>query len=327
MPSLAGLPRGRTDDDLVQSVHAAVVQRRIDFVVLHARFGCQERIGPADRQAVRRQREVIGNDDLGAGRIDVNRRRTLHGVGHALEADPAAGEAGHGPAVQSQVEDFLHRRRIEHGHHRRAEHVVGLVRQRGRLGRVVVAGQHEHAAVLRRAGEVGVLEHVAAAVHARTFAVPHREYAIDFGARVQVHLLRAPDRRRGKILVQARLELDVGAVQELLRLPQRLVERAERRTAVTRDEATGVEPGQLVALALQDEKPYECLCAGEVDAAGFELVLVVERDFAQRRGSSCRGRHSCTPQKIVSFGTREKTGRSRGVRATGIVSPKASGRE
>jgi len=32
---------------------------------------------------------------------------------------------------------------------------------------VIVAGEHQHAAVLRRAGVVGVLEHVAAAVDTR----------------------------------------------------------------------------------------------------------------------------------------------------------------
>ena len=191
---------------------------------------------------------------LTRARIDVHRRRAFDRVGDALEADPAARVARHRPAVQAEVEDLLHRRRIQHRHHRRGELVIGLVRQRRGLGRVVVAGQHQHAAVLRRAGEVGVLEHVAAAVHARALAVPHREHAIDLRARVQVDLLRAPDRRRGEVLVQPGLELDVGAVEVLLRLPQRLVEAAERRAAVAGDEAAGVEAGQPVALALQDQQ-------------------------------------------------------------------------
>ena len=167
--------------------------------------------------------------------------------------------------------------------------MIGLVRQRRRFRRVVVAGQHEHAAVLRRAGEVRVLEHVAAAIDAGALAVPHREHAVDFGAAIQVHLLRAPDRRRREVLVQPGLELDVRAVEELLRLPQRLVERAERRAAIAGDEAAGVEPRERVALALQDQQPDERLRAGEEDAAGLELVFVVERDVAQRRGADRSG--------------------------------------
>ena len=147
---------------------------------------------------------------------------------------------------------------------------------------MVVAGQHQHAAVLRRARVVRMLEDVAAAVDARTLAVPHREDAVVVRARVQVDLLRAPDRSRGEILVQPGLELDVGAIEELLRFPQRLVERAERRAAVAGNESRGVEAGQRVALALQDQESDEGLGAGQVDAAGIERVLVVDIDVAQR---------------------------------------------
>ena len=203
---------GRIDDDPVQLIHAAVMQRRVDLVVLHPCFGVEEAVGPADRHAAFRQQEVVGNDDLRPRRIDIHGRRALDRIGDALEADPAARVARHRPAVQPEVQDFLHRRRIEHRDHRRGKLVIRLMRQRRRLGGMIVAGQHQHAAVLRRAGEVCVLEHVAAAIDTRPLAVPHREHAIDLGARMQVDLLRAPDRRGGEVLVQAGLELDVRAV-------------------------------------------------------------------------------------------------------------------
>src|SRR5262249_32917960 len=120
--------------------------------------------------------------------------------------------------------------------------------------RVIVAGEHEHAAVLRGASKVRVLEDVAATVDARSLAIPHGEHAIDLRVRVQVDLLRAPDGGRGKVLVQTGLKLDVGAIQKFLRLPQREVERAERRATVSRNESSRIEPGELVALALQDEQ-------------------------------------------------------------------------
>ena len=51
---------------------------------------------------------------------------------------------------------------------------------RGRaLGDVVVAGERDHAAVLRGAGHVGVLEDVGAAVDARALAVPDAEHAVE----------------------------------------------------------------------------------------------------------------------------------------------------
>ena len=71
------------------------------------------------------------------------------------------------------------------------------------------------------------------------------------------------------------------ALEELRRFPQRLVERAERRAAIAGDEARGVEAGEHVALALQDQEADERLGAGQVDAAGFERVLVVEGNVTQ----------------------------------------------
>ena len=170
--------RGGVDDDAVELVDPAVVQRRIDLVVLHPRFSGEKCVGPADVHAVGRQGKIVGHDDRHPVGIDAHRRRTLDRVGHALEADPQPGVAAHRPAVQAEIDDLLHRRRVEHRHHRRRKLVVGLVRQGRGLGRMVVAGEHQHAAVARGAGEVGVLEHVAAAVDARALAVPHGEHAV-----------------------------------------------------------------------------------------------------------------------------------------------------
>ncbi len=219
---------GRIDDDAVQAVDAAVVQRRVDLVVLHPCLGGEERIGPADRHAVGRQRKIVGNHDPDLRRVGIDRGRALDGVGHALEAHPAARIAAHREAVQPEIEDVLHRGRVEHWHHRRGKLVIRLVRQRRRLRRVVVAGQHQHAAMLRRSGEIRVLEHVAAAVDARALAIPHRKYAVDRGAGVQRHLLRAPDRSRREVLVQPRLEFDLRTLEEFRRFPQREVEPTQR---------------------------------------------------------------------------------------------------
>ena len=274
----------RVPDDAVEPVGPRIGEGGVHLPVEDARFLLEDAVGPADVEAAGRKDEIrrdlalnslLGNLDRGAG---------LHHVGDALEGDPAAGIAAHGEAVQPEVEVVLHARRVEHRDEAGLEDVLGLVRQGGGLRGVVVAGEHQHAAVLGSAGGVGVLEHVAAAVDARAFAVPHGKHAVVVRAVEQVDLLRAPDRRRGEVLVHAGLELDVVALEVLLRAPQRLVEAAERRAAVARNEPRGVQPGLLVAQALQHHQADQRLRAGEEHAAALDGVLVFEAGFSDFHG-------------------------------------------
>ena len=173
----------------------AIGQGGIGLVLLHPRFLDQRRIGPADRQAARRHDEVLraARPRPGAGRCRPTAVLSTVSV-TALKRDPAAGIARHRPAVDAEVEIVLHARRVQHRDHGGGEDVVGLVRQRRGLGGVVVAGHDQHAAMLRGAGVVAVLEHVERAVDAGALAVPEREHAVVLGAREQPDLLRAPDR-------------------------------------------------------------------------------------------------------------------------------------
>ena len=64
-------PRLRAvDDDAVEQVGAAIVQRGVDLEILHARFGREEPIRPPNVHAVRRKREVVGHDQLDPVGID-----------------------------------------------------------------------------------------------------------------------------------------------------------------------------------------------------------------------------------------------------------------
>ena len=110
------------------------------------------------------------------------------------------------------------------------------------------------------------------------FAVPHGEYAVVIRVADQVDLLRAPDGGRGQLFVDAGLELDVVRVEMLARLPERLVQPAERRAAIAGDEAGGIQAGGLVAPALHQRQAHQRLDAGQIDAAGVGNVLVVQRD-------------------------------------------------
>ena len=173
------------------------------------------------------------------------------------------------------------------------------MREGRRFCRVIVAGEHQHAAALGGARKIGMLEHVAAAVHTGALAVPHREHAVVLGARVHVDLLAAPDRGRSQVLVQSRPKLDVRLGKKFFRTPQRKVERAQRRAAIAGDEAGGVQPGQHVALALQHQQAHQRLHAGHVNAAGLELIFVIESDIAQRMRAAGRRSHRTISKNCV----------------------------
>ena len=66
--------RGRgVDDDAVQSVRARIGKRGVELVVQQALFLHQRRIGPADVESVRRQREIGRNHHLHAIRVNLDR--------------------------------------------------------------------------------------------------------------------------------------------------------------------------------------------------------------------------------------------------------------
>ena len=227
-------------------------------------------------------------------RIDIDRSRGFHGFGDGLETDPAPGEAAHGPAEQTHVENVLHTGRVQHRHHRRHELQFRTVRQGRAAAGMVVGGQRQHAAQWRGAGGIAVLEHVTAAVHARALAVPHGKHAVVVGAFKQISLLRAPDHGRAQVLVQAGREHDVGIGQMLFGFPQFQIEAAQRRAAVAGDEAGAVDPGGAVAHLLHQRQAHQRLHAGQVNATLLAAVFVVEGivpvDAGRERGGRRHGR-------------------------------------
>ena len=144
---------------------------------------------------------------------------------------------------------------------------------------MVVAHQRQHAAVRRGAGEIGVAEHVAAAVDARALAVPEAEHAVEAAFAAHFGLLRAPDRGRREFLVEARLEMDVVGREQVLAILRELqIEAAERRAAIAGDEAAGVQAGAAVARLLRQQQARDRLRAGEQHARLLEVETVGERD-------------------------------------------------
>src|SRR5882724_1786409 len=115
------------------------------------------------------------------------------------------------------------------------------MRHGGGFRAVIVASQAQHAAVLRRARGIAMAEYVAAAIDAGALAVPDPDHAIVAGAGGKIELLRAPDRGGGEVFVDAGLEFDVVLLKVLSCRRQLLVIAAERRAAVARYKARGVE--------------------------------------------------------------------------------------
>ncbi|MCY1365450.1 hypothetical protein D9M69_522960 [compost metagenome] len=146
----------------------------------------------------------------------------------------------------------------------------------------MVVARHQQDAALRRGARVAhVLEHVAAAVHAGRLAVPHGKHAIDRALAGQVHLLRAPHRGGSQLFVHAGQELDGVGFELRLGFPQRFVQAAERRAAVARDKARGVQAGLLVAPFLHEHEAHQRLDAAEVDPAFGGRVFVVQRNAGE----------------------------------------------
>src|SRR6266481_8711621 len=93
--------------------------------------------------------------------------------------------------------------------------MIGLMRHSGGFCAVIVAGETEHAAVFRRARGIGVTKHVAAAVNARSLAIPDADDAVVLGAGGEIELLGTPDRGGREVFIHAGLEFDVVLLKVL----------------------------------------------------------------------------------------------------------------
>ena len=268
---------------VVQLVGAHISQRGVPLVVHQAGFLLQRRVGPADVQAALGHLKIGGDDDVHSVGIHVDAARRLHNFLDGFHAAPHARKAAHREGMQAHVQNVLNAAGEKHRQAASFENVVALVRCRAALGNVVVTGNRNHAAVFRGAGHVGVFEHIRATVNARAFAVPNAKHAVEFfRLRINVELLRAPQRGGRQLFIHARLEHDVLRRQMFFGRPQRLVVATERRAAVATDEAGGVQPHGRIALALQHRQAHQGLRATHESAPAGQAVFVVEGDEFQR---------------------------------------------
>ncbi len=265
-------------DEAVELVGAGEGEDGRALVVVQSRFLVERLVAEADVEPGGRHHEVFRRLDLHAVDATIDRGGGLDVVLHALDADPDAGEARQGKAEHTVVEDLLHAGRVEHRDHVVDEGELRLVRARRAFAGVVIAHESQHAAVLGGAGVVGVAEDVARAVEARPLAVPDAEHAVVFAVTPELGLLRAPQRRRGEVFVEAGHEFDLVGLEDALGAQHRRLQRGDRRAAVARDVPGRVEPGSHIAGALRQHQAHDRLRAGQQLAGLIEGVFVVEAD-------------------------------------------------
>ncbi len=142
--------------------------------------------------------------------------------GHDAHPDPRPAEAAEPEGLDAEVEQVLLVGRHQHRGGRVGQRQVGVVGQGRRLGGGVVADEEHGPAAGPRAHEVGVLQHVARPVEARSLAVPGADDAVDVLVGDGATHLRAPHGGGRELLVEAGAVDDpvgVEAVAEARRAP------------------------------------------------------------------------------------------------------------
>ena len=213
-------------------------------------------VRPANGEPALGQLEIVRNDRFGPFGVHVDGCRAVDGRSDAFHRYPETAETGHRPAAQAEIQQILDIGRIQDRDLGMNHGQFTVVRRRGRLGQMVVTEQGQHPAMRRRTGRIGMPERITRPVDSWTLAVPDTEHAVVLRVGHQSDLLRAPDGGGSQVFVQTGIEMNAAPLEELPRIPQRLVVDAERGATVSRDVPAGVEPGFLIEPALHQGQPY-----------------------------------------------------------------------
>src|SRR5262249_45239156 len=131
-------------------------------------------------------------------------------------------------------------------------------------------------------------ECVPGTINARSFAVPHAEYAVEAALAAQFGLLRPRQRSRRQVLIGSGVKLDVVLCENCAGAHELLVERPERRARIARHFPGRVWAGPPVPLLLHQTEAHQRLKAGYEDAAFPEIIFVVKADRFERHARSPR---------------------------------------
>ena len=142
-------------------------------------------------------------------------------------------------------------------------------------------------------------QHIATAIDSRPFSVPNGKHSVVFTFAAHFRLLRAPNSGRSQILIEARHEENVVLFKQALSTMHLRIDAAERRAAVSGDEAGRIQAHSAIHLLLHKQETHDRLRAGHMNARCAEIEFVGERYFAiggtglWRAGDNIR--HSWSP--------------------------------
>jgi hypothetical protein len=140
---------------------------------------------------------------------------------------------------------------------------------RGGDAAVIVAGNHQHSAVRRRAVGIAMFQRIACAVDTGAFSVPQGKDTVDRARRIGLDTLRAEHLGCSKLFVDRRDKADAGIFQPGTGSPDRLVDHAQWRTAIATDETLRVQTARGVAPPLHQCEANQRLCTCEEDDTRF----------------------------------------------------------
>ena len=271
-------------DTVINSVSAGKGFGGEPLVIYHPRFLRNRGILQANVQPPPRHVE-IGRHERQPERIAIDDRGRLDRILHGLQPDPKPRKPAERPAVKAEIQNFLNPCRGYHRHIGIDHRPIGLVQHGRTFAGVIVAHCHQHTAMRRGAGHIGMAHHIARAVNPRPLAVPQRENPVVSALSTQFGLLGAPDRRGGQIFVQSGLKADVIRLQQLSGPGHLQIDPPQRRSAIARYIARRVQPGRPVARLLHQHQAHQGLCAIQQYRRFFEIELVRKADIVPRHAA------------------------------------------
>src|ERR1700756_515424 len=145
------------------------------------------------------------------------------------------------------------------------EQCLALLRRQGGAGRVADAGQRHHAAKTRGTEVVRRTHRVGRAVEARPPAIPEAEDGVAArAAPARTWVLCAPDRSRGEVFVDRRVELHAKGCQPVALSTKQGVEPAQRGAWVARYVAGRIVTYGAVELALNCRQAQQDVRTGQI---------------------------------------------------------------
>jgi len=119
----------------------------------------------------------------------------------------------------------------------------------------------------------------------------HADHAIDLRVGKGLKELAPHDRRGGQVLVDPGQEADVVVREMFAGTSESEIVSSEGRALISGDPGRRLQARAAVTAHLLDRQAHEGLDSGHVNAAGFQCVLVVQREIARHAGSDS---HSTT---------------------------------